>query len=466
MDVSSKYFAKFSQSGVFNLTYVWRFLLDIQRVGKLSELISFVLWETMHRLRLYQAGNQYVRFTDDSYLSIRNEENLTGNLIFGSFIAEQGLCFQAVDVDWKYCVQTRGGVLLGCCYSQGNALVYSDNQSESAVLLYTFGHPITSLFINQQDVLFVCSNGVVYKSDDLGNSFKSVLSLSTSISYFLFNNGMTELPDQTLMIGEYGSIWRGKNWQNLAFLYYSFDGGDTWNTSDFLMRQGVTKHIHLVKYCSRLKSVLLTDGDNKKQLWMNTTLSHYNKQADRQKTGWRLINKFHHQTGGYMSMAETDEAVLFGSDYLGGTNFIVSTTNGKQFRKLVLPDPYRRSPVMNMITRQSSSGNEIWAVSYSCLSGKAKSLLMCTKDSGQSWAKVIEFDGTKNEVRLASSSSMLSDTLYISITDYGHEPSQHKYRVYKVDSTSQVHLLDAGECPTAEPFVVKTQSQLASLSTT
>ncbi len=454
MDISSKYFSKFSQSGVVNIKYVWLFLLDIQRVGKLRELFSFVLWEIMHQLRFYQVGKQYVRFTANEHLSIKDEEKSRGDMIFNSFMNEHGLCFHLIDVDWKYCVQAIDGVLLGCCYSQPNALFSSDDQSESATFVYEFSHPITSLFISQKDTLFVCSNGVVYKSDDKGKSFAVVLQLSTPISYFLFNNGMTELPDQTLMIGEYGSIWGGKTWQNLAFLYYSSDGGDTWNTSDFLMQQGVTKHIHLVKYCMLLKSVLLTDGDNKKQVWMNTTLSHYNKQAKRQKKGWCLINKFHHQTGGYMSMAETEEAVLFGSDYLGGTNFIVRTVDGKQFQKLVLPDPYRRSPVMNMHIRQSSFGNEIWAVSYSCLSSQAKSLLMCTRDSGKSWAKVIEFDGTKNEIRLVSSSHMPSGTLYVSITDYGHEPSQHKHRVYKLESTDAVDPLGVDECPTAEPYLL------------
>ena len=435
MDISSKYFSRLSQPTPYSIKYLWSFLLDIQRVGKIRELFSFVLWEITHRLHFYRVGNKYVKFTNNPCLSITNEATCSvANIIPNSFLAEQGLCFEPVAVDWKYCVQTVEGILWGCCYSDLNSLYYSDDQSQSVVLMYKFNHPIKSLFVCQRNVLFICSNGAIYKSDDQGKSFKNVLQLSTPISYFLFNNGMTELPDQTLMIGEYGSIWHGKTWQNLAFLYYSSDEGDTWHTSDFLMRQGVNKHIHLIKYCTRLNSILLTDGDNKKQVWVNKALAHFNKQANRQKEGWRLVNKYHHQTGGYTSMAETDEAVLFGSDYLGGTNFIVKTYDGEHFSKLVLPDPYRRSPVMNMIARQSSSGSEVWATSYSCLSGDAKSLLMCTKDSGKTWARVIEFDGTKNEVRLANSSQHQSDTLYISVTEFGNQQSQHRHRVYKLNA--------------------------------
>ncbi len=409
-------------------------MIDIYRVGKLREVRSFVLWEISHRIRLYHFANQYITFTDNSYLVLTGEEcGLYENGTASSFLAAQGLGFQSVRIDWKYCCQTADGILWGCCFSHANALYCSHDQSRSADLIYEFEYPIKSLFISQRNVLFVCSNGVIYKSDDAGKSFRTVLQLSTPISYFLFNNGMTELPDHTLMIGEYGSIWRGKTWQNLAYLYYSFDGGDTWTTSDFLMKQGVNKHIHLVKYSAHLNAVLLTDGDNKKQVWMNEALTHFNKQANGRNAGWDLINKYHHQTGGYLSMAETTETVLFGSDYLGGTNFIVRTSDGKQFDKLVLPDPYRRSPVMNMIARQSTAGNEIWAVSYSCLSGKAKSLLMCTHDSGKTWVRIIEFDGTTHEVRLVSSPSNPSEELYISITEFGSQPNQHRHRAYKLE---------------------------------
>ena len=244
---------------------------------------------------------------------------------------------------------------------------------------------------------------------------------------------MTQLPDHTLLIGEYGSIWHGKKWQNLAYVYHSSDGGETWQTADFLLRQGVNKHVHLVQYSALLEAVFLMDGDNKKQAWVNTSLSDFGEQADKQRNGWQLLNTHHHQTGGYMCMAETNEAVLFGSDYLGGTNFIVSTTNGRQFRKVVLPDPYRRSPVMNMVVRQAADGPEVWAVSYSCLTGKAKSLLMCSKDSGKSWSRVIEFDGTKHEIRFASSAKS-SDSFYVALTKFGDKPGLHQHRVYTVES--------------------------------
>lgn len=161
---------------------------------------------------------------------------------------------------------------------------------------------------------------------------------------------------------------------------------------------------------------------------MNTNLADF-----KAKTGWRLLTRFHHQTGGYLSMAETRQKVLFGSDYLGGTNFIVNTTDGRRLQKQVLPDPYRRSPVMNMVCRQSASGTEIWAASYSCLSDNAKSLIMCTQDAGKTWNRVLDFDGTKNEVRLVNSSHYPSEELLISITEFAGESNKARHRLYKLD---------------------------------
>ncbi|WP_461106348.1 exo-alpha-sialidase [Spirosoma koreense] len=344
--------------------------------------------------------------------------------------------FEPLHTDWRYCIEDNHGTLWGCLFSSLTTLCCAENSNLRPRPVYVFAEPIDSLFINRSGCLFVASGGVIYRSSTQGASFEAVLQLSSPISHFLYNNGMTELPDQALLLGEYGSVWENDHWQNMAFLYYSIDEGLSWTKNDFLQRNGVNKHIHVVRYSQLLRATLLTDGDNKKQLWVNSTTTRMAERASRKSDGWHLVNRFHYQMGGYISVAEADDMILLGSDYLGGTNFLIRTQDGKRFDRKVLPDPYRRSPIMNMVSRLTPTGKEIWAVTYSCLSSKNRCLLMYSRDQGKSWSKVIDFDGTRSEVRLVNSSVNPSSRLYISITHYTDQPgTQHAHQLYAIEKS-------------------------------
>ena len=433
MDISSRYYGLLSRNNSRLLSHLWHFFIAVYRVGKIRELISFCLWEIKHQLHLY-AIRQYLQFTPGKGLLL---EELCPSV---SFQATEGVCFEPLAIDWRYCLEDSRQVVWGCCFSSPTTLSYTNDAKQAPNQAYTFPAPIDSMFISRRDLIFVASGGVIYKSADRGATFSSILALSSSISYFLYNNGMTELPNQVLLLGEYGSIWNQNGWQNMAFLYSSTDEGETWQKSDFLQRKGVNKHIHLVRYSPSLKATLLTDGDNKKQLWLNRSLLQFTE-ASSQADGWGLVNRFHHQRGGYLSIAESDTMVLLGSDYLGGTNCIVRTQDGRRFERAILPDPYRRSPVMNMVTRKDVKGGQIWAVTYSCLSSKNRCLLMYSNDQGRTWTKVIEYDGTRYEVRVVNSSVNPSTQLFISITQYADQPDKpHAHQVYALRAESHLPL--------------------------
>ncbi|SFE47389.1 WD40/YVTN/BNR-like repeat-containing protein [Spirosoma endophyticum] len=433
MDVSSRYYNILKIRDRNLLKYLWGFLLSIYRVGKLRELSSFCYWEVNHRFKLYRPS-RYILFQKQACLLLNHQGELSDQAsLVNDQIALEAVGFERLMTDWKYCIEAADYTLWGCRFSNPTALYHSENQLSTPVLVHSFTGAISSMFISRNSTLFVCCDGLIYRSMNRGISFEAVLHLSSSVSYFLYNNGMTELPNQVLLLGEYGSIWNKNSWQNLAFLYYSTDGGQTWNRTDFLQRSGVNKHIHVVRYSPHLKAIVLTDGDNRKQLWLNSTLTHFSEQVSKKQPGWRLVNRFHHQMGGYLSMAETGTSILLGSDYLGGTNFLIQTQDGRRFEKKVMSDPYRRSPVVNMVTRETPTGNEIWAITYSCLSSHNRCLLMYTKDSGKTWVKVIDFDGTQNEVRLVTSSVNPSSLLFISITYYGKAGSQlHTHQLYSL----------------------------------
>jgi hypothetical protein len=149
-----------------------------------------------------------------------------------------------------------------------------------------------------------------------------------------------------------------------------------------------------------------------------------------EKPKWKAVNKFHIQMGGYTSFVESNGRILFGTDYQGGTNFLVETKDGRKFTKRIVPDPYRRSPIDNMVLRKSKQGDEIWAnLPYSNSTARTKCLLMYSADDGKSWTKVFEYSRTTHTVWLISSSNEITQDLYLSIEDLKNG-TRHVYRIF------------------------------------
>jgi hypothetical protein len=389
------------------------FLQDIYQYGKARELSSFLVWELRHRLGLFPA-KQYLTFLDDQALTLNgrapDDEAFADTL--RRLMERQSLSVTRSPLDWKYLFLDNGD-MIGSLHHDHHSLFRSTDQGQSVAWLHTFSEPIKSIFVSSGNTIFVCVKGAVYRSTDNGESFHQCLTLGSPASFFRHNNGMTETPNRVLAIGEYGNVWNDTRWKKLAYLYFSTDDGETWDCSDFLIRQGTNKHVHLVKYSKLLSHMFVADGDNKKKLWMSAPLDSTGCQA---LTTWTAVNRFHIQLGGYTSVVETDDELLFGSDYQGGTNFLVSTKDGRTYDKRIVPDPYRRSPIENMVQRRSANGKEIWAnLPYS--TSNTKCLLMCSTDGGSRWRKVIEYDRASHTVWLISSSTEITDRLYISIED-------------------------------------------------
>ena len=383
------------------------FLQDVYRSQKFTELFSFMVWELFHRLRLFPK-EKYLQFNNHEALIL---ENLDFNEKVNHCFNVNGLSIIKSEHNWKRIFINNKQEVFGSLYSDNCGLYKSTDYGKSIVFMDRFPQQVKSIFITSQNTIFVCTKGVVYRSLDGGSSFQKSLDLGSYDSIFRHNNEMTETPDRTLIIGEYGNIWDNNGWRRLAYLYFSSDEGKTWERSDFLIKKGVNKHVHLVKYSKLLNKVFMADGDNYKKLWISDALN-LSDLSDPKK--WKAVNKFHIQMGGYTSIVESDEKILFGTDYQGGTNFLVETEDGKKFTKKVVPDPYRRSPIINMVQRKSKSGNEIWAV-LPFSTANSKCLLMCSMDGGKSWFKVIEYNKAIHHVGLISSSNETADVLYFSI---------------------------------------------------
>ena len=412
----------FEKKGVRNLYSLFN---DLYQYQKWSELVSFAVWELFHKLRLFPE-KKYLKFNNSKGLTLENEKLNAPE--FGEKIdqlfSSRDLLATRSSPNWKLVFIKKDGEIIGCQYPDDKELFRSTDQGETVIRLQRFPEQIKAIFVSSQNTIFVCVKGAVYKSADNGGSFIKTLDLGSSESFFRHNNAMTETPDKTLIIGEYGNVWEKRGWRKLAYLYSSSDAGETWERSDFLITKGINKHIHLVKYSRLFDRVLMADGDNKKKLWVSEPIS---SSVSINHNRWEPINKFHIQMGGYTSIVENDQKILFGTDYQGGTNFIVDTTDCKKFTKRIVPDPYRRSPIDNMVPRKSKKGNEVWAnLPYS--TANTKCVLMYTDDGGESWNKVIEYNRATHKVWLLSSSNEAADELYFSI-----ENSIDKSRVvYKI----------------------------------
>lgn len=391
------------------------FLRDVYQYEKYRELSSFVIWELLHQCGLFPK-KQYLQFNNPQALVLKDERLPTAafDRRLGEYFQQFGLQAERSPHPWKALFVTAGGEMYGSLYPHDRDLYQSVDQGKTTTFVSRFPESIKSIFVSSQQTLFVCAKGAVYRSCDHGHSFHKVLDMGTPESFFRHNNEVTETPDGMLIIGEYGNVWDETRWRQIAYLYFSVDNGATWERSDFLNARGTNKHVHLVKYSPALKQILMADGDNYKKFWISKTLA---LPELKQEQGWRLINPFHIQMGGYTAVVESAGKIFLGTDYQGGTNFLVTTTDGQHFDKAIVPDPYRRSPIDNMVLRQTQQGGtEIWAnLPYS--TSKTKCLLMYSADSGQSWNKMLEYKGSAYKAWLLNANQAMNPELYISIAD-------------------------------------------------
>ena len=422
-EITLRHAELFRKKGRKNLS---GFIYDIYKSGKFRELVSFMVWEFFHKFRLFPK-KKYLKFDNGEVLSLNNEKlnDLDFSKKIKHLFKSKDLCLVRSDHNWKLHF-INNGEMFGCLYPNDTDLYKSIDNDKSIIFIKIFPERIKSIYISSQNTIFVCVKGAVYMSSDDGSSFKKTLDMGSSESWFRHNNEMTETPDKTLIIGEYGNVWDKNGWRQLAYLYFSSDNGVSWETSDFLIQKGTNKHVHLVKYSKLLNKLLMADGDNKKKLWISNSLNS----GGSKNPQWKPVNKFHIQMGGYTSVVENDEKILFGTDYQGGTNFIVETRDGIIFNKKIVPDPYRRSPINNMVQRKSKRGNEIWANLPFSTSG-SKCLLMFTANGGKSWNRVIEYDQNTHKIWLVNSSNEIADVFYFSIEDL----KNNNRVVYKIVDT-------------------------------
>jgi hypothetical protein len=136
-----------------------------------------------------------------------------------------------------------------------------------------------------------------------------------------------------------------------------------------------------------------------------------------------MITRYHLQMGGYTSMAEVNGKIVLGSDYLGGTNFVVRTKDMHQFTRSVIPDPYRRAWLTNMVVTEE---NWILATLRFASSPRTLSMLMLSMDDGESWIKLLDYDGSRYFIDIVSSSRSKQKKVFIEMRETYKERDNHR----------------------------------------
>jgi hypothetical protein len=377
------------------ISRVFSFAFSVLRHGKTKELFSFILWELKYVLGFYKAN--IIKFNSSPFINLTEEA-----LISCAFLRK-------TTADWKIICFDKKGCLYGSTKINPEQLYLC--REGKPVLLFTLSQEITGIFIAESGTLFVSSGGKMFRYLNGTLSDSPVFEFSTPKSLFL-PSAFTEDKHGTLFVGEYVNLFY-KKWHFAAYLYCSIDDGKNWTRTGFLKEKGTNKHIHIVKWSPLLNGLVLTDGDNNKKLWFRKS------EADTVRmnpgSGWKDITKRHVKMGGYTAMLETHKQIIFGTDYNGGTNFLVSTSDLSVFNKKVIPNPYRRSRFTNMVMTRENEAVRIWTVLHGDSGGKTKSLLMMSADEGQTWNKIIEYNGKIFHVNILNNSKQILDNLYISI---------------------------------------------------
>ena len=171
-----------------------------------------------------------MKFNDGGALTLDNDKLNSPDFSkrITHFLKTRELGIITCDHNWKLLFINNNKEMFGCLYPDDRNLYKSIDNAKSQVFVVRFPERIKSIFISSQNTVFVCAKGAVYKSTDDGGSFRKALDLGSSESFFRHNNAMTETPNETLIIGEYGNVWEENGWRKLAYLYFSSDDGETW----------------------------------------------------------------------------------------------------------------------------------------------------------------------------------------------------------------------------------------------
>jgi hypothetical protein len=316
--------------------------------------------------------------------------------------------FRILPLKWYTAFEDEEGWLWGA--PDGSTMLYrSHDQGMTRQPVYNFARHagtdarISSVFIESRGHILVClGNGTLFRSTDHGATFAQVLTFRGGpTSRIVTTWGITEDAAGRLYVGEYANRPSDTpdadnpvdRWQNVAYFYWSTDGGGTWASTDYFISQGTPKHLHLVQVDPFHQRLYVTDGDgglgNGHRLFVNATRKTLTGSLDRAGDGWQEL--LPRRQGGFTGMAFSARYRHFGTDNLADTsahptsNYLARTANDRTFEKWYLPAPFN-TRIFALRRVETPEGDELWAAAFD--EGQSEAIasgLFYSPDDGASW---------------------------------------------------------------------------------
>jgi hypothetical protein len=192
-----------------------------------------------------------------------------------------------------------------------------------------------SNFVCIGERIYFVVDGALFSVTEDGEVRNENLSLSSTASTVL-DQGIAADPGGAIVVAEYKHDALGKSG---AYLYVLRPGKSQWETVDALALH-VDKHCHIVVSDPGSRIFYVACGDSRKML---AVLDITGPQSV-----IRIVSAGAAKTGGYLCAAPWQGGLMCGTDYTGGTNFLVLVRDSRIVSKEALRSPFRRSVVTSI----------------------------------------------------------------------------------------------------------------------
>jgi|GEM_PF-6915666 hypothetical protein len=297
-----------------------RFGLRIYREGRIGELLLNVLREFRYAaVRPYQL-EQGAQATSANLQGIAH--------LLADRIANLG--FEKIDV-FMSCEENKYVVLRHMLVSSTVSTLHFYDHHRKLLRSVEGGGRIRNFVCIGVCVYFIVDGRLRSVTVD-GDVQDEGLVLSSPASRVL-DQGIAAAPDGTLVVAEYKHDACGVSG---AYAYVRRPYSDRWEAVTALAKR-VDKHCHIVVFDPYTARFYITCGDNRKMLAC--------LDVGPVRTDVHIISTGTWRAGGFMCAAVSDASIICGTDYTGGTNYLVEVSGGRIRNKSVLRMPFRRSIV-------------------------------------------------------------------------------------------------------------------------